>query len=117
LRRLEERAGRWLLDAGLFLEGGEPRGWRTFSHPCLARTDLLDALWALARLGWPAEPLILEALLAVLARQDAGGRWAVGCHAPFGEPPGTPSRWVTLKALVAVATYGDSLEIGRGAGA
>jgi hypothetical protein len=117
LNRLAVRAGRWLLDAGLFLHGAEPRGWARFAHPCLTRTDLLDALWALARLGWPAEPPILEALLAVLARQDAGGRWAAGCHVPFGEPPGTPSRWVTLKALAVVATYGDSLEVRPGGGA
>ncbi len=117
LHRLAERAGGWLLGVGLFLEGEAPRGWRNFAHPCLARTDLLDALWALARLGWPVEPPIHKALLSVLARQDAGGRWAAAGRAPLGEPAGAPSRWLTLKALVTVAVYGDSLEIAKGGGA
>ena len=115
LHRLTERAGRWLMDVGMFLDAPEPRGWLTFAHPCLARADLLAALWALSRAGWKAEPPILNALLAVLARQDAGGRWTAASRVPFGEPAGTPSRWVTLKALVALASYGGSLEIGRGA--
>ncbi|HUK12237.1 MAG TPA: prenyltransferase/squalene oxidase repeat-containing protein [Thermoanaerobaculaceae bacterium] len=114
LAALARRAGQWLLGAGLWLDGDEPRGWRSFAHPCLARTDLLDALRAFARLGWAPDPPILTALLAVLARQDGGGRWSAQQRAPFGEPAGEPSRWVTLKALVAVAAYGDSLAVGRG---
>ena len=111
--RLSKRAGQGLVERGLFLEGNAPRGWRTFAHPTLGRTDLLDALWALARLGWPAEPPVLAALLAVLGRQDSGGRWAPQQAAPFGEPVGQPSRWLTLKGLVAVAAYGDALGVAR----
>jgi hypothetical protein len=114
LRQLAERAGRWLMDVGLFLDGAQPRGWTSFAHPNLARADLLGALWALARVGWPAEPAVLKALLAVLARQDASGCWAAGTRAPFGEEPRLPSRWVTLKALVTIAAYGDSLVAGGG---
>ena len=106
---LARRAGHALVERGLFLEGNAPRGWRTFAHPTLGRTDLLDALAALARLGWPAEPPLLEALLGVLGRQDSGGRWSPQQAAPFGETVGQPSRWLTLKALVAVAAYGDAL--------
>jgi len=46
--RLSKRAGRGLLGRGLFLEGIAPRGWSAFAHPTLGRTDLLDALSALA---------------------------------------------------------------------
>jgi hypothetical protein len=111
--RLSKRAAQGLLERGLFLEGNAPRGWWTFSHPTLGRTDLLDALSALARLGWPAEPPVLAALLGVLGRQDSGGRWAPQQAAPFGEPVGQPSRWLTLKALVAVAAYGDALGVAK----
>jgi hypothetical protein len=94
---LASRAGRGLLDRGLFLEGR------------LARTDILDALHTLARLEWEAEPSILAALRGVLARQDEEGRWTPSQPAPFGESASRPSRWLTLKALVAVARYGDAL--------
>jgi hypothetical protein len=111
--RLSKRAGQGLVERGLFLEGNAPRGWWTFAHPTLGRTDLLDALSALARLGWPAEPPVLAALLGVLGRQDGGGRWAPQQTAPFGGAVGQPSRWLTLKALVAVAAYGDALGVAR----
>ncbi len=107
--KLSTRAGRGLLDRGLFLEGNVPRGWWAFAHPNLVRADVLEALSVLARLGWPVEPPILAVLPRVLARQDAGGCWVAAQGAPFGEAVGEPSRWLTLKALVAVAVYGDAL--------
>ena len=106
---MAKRASRALLDSGLWLEGHAPRGWWTFSHPNLGRSDLLDALWALARTGCAPESAILKALLGVLARQDGAGRWLQQQAVPFGEPTGEPSRWVTLKALVTVAAYGEAL--------
>jgi len=113
LAGMANRAASVLLDRGLWLEGNAPRAWWAFSHPNLGRSDLLDALWALALIGWPAEPPILKALLGVLARQDSVGRWVQQQPAPFGEPVGEPSRWITLKALVTVAAYGDSLAVHR----
>ena len=113
LAGMARRASRILLDRGLWLEGVAPKGWWAFSHPNLGRSDLLDALWALARTECPPEPPILKALLGVLARQDGLGRWVQQQAAPFGESVGEPSRWVTLKALVTVAAYGDSLAVHR----
>ncbi len=116
LAAMARRATRVLLDAGLWLEGTAPRGWWAFAHPNLGRADLLDALWALARTGCTPEPPVLKALLGVLARQDGSGRWLQQQAAPFGEAHGEPSRWVTLKALVSVAAYGDSLAVHGGEG-
>lgn len=116
LAALAERAGRFLLDRELYLRGQGPRGWLVFAHPCLDRADLLEALVALARLGWKPEPAILTALLAVLARQDGQGRWAQQFAAPFGEPAGQPGRWATLKALVVLSSFGEALAASRGGG-
>lgn len=109
LAGLARRAAAYLLEQGLFLAGPAPRGWLVLAHPCLDRTDLLEALVPLARLGWTPEPAILAALLAVLARQDSQGRWAQQTATPFGEPAGQPGRWVTLKALVVLSAFGEAL--------
>jgi hypothetical protein len=77
----------------------------------LGRTDLIDALAALALLRRPLAPPIAAALAVVLARQEADGRWLQRAAVPFGEPRGEPSRWVTLKAMVAVAAWGDRLPV------
>jgi hypothetical protein len=109
LQGLLQRAASWLLDRKLLLDGPSPRGWLAFSHPNLAQADLLDAVAAMARLHWPADPAILRSVGVVLRAQDGLGTWRQQRRTPFGEPLGQASRWVTLKALQALATYGDSL--------
>jgi hypothetical protein len=106
LAPLQRRAAGWLLASDLLAGDAAPPGWYAFAHPCLGRTDLLDALAALARTGCPPEPAVAEALAAVLQRQTAEGRWVQRQRVPFGEPYGEPSRWVTLKALIALAAFG-----------
>jgi hypothetical protein len=107
LAPLQRRAADWLLASDLLAGDAALQGWTAFAHPCLGRTDLLDALAALARTGCPPEPAIAEALAAVLQRQTADGRWLQRLRVPFGEPYGEPSRWLTMKALVALAAYGE----------
>ncbi|MFH1176863.1 MAG: hypothetical protein V1750_05595 [Acidobacteriota bacterium] len=110
---LARRAAGWLLECRLFLDEPSPRGWHAYGHPTLAHADLLDALAALARLGWSVGPEIRSALVAALARQDEHGCWRQRAHVVFGEAHGEPSRWLTLKALVALAAYGEKLEAGE----
>lgn len=105
-----ERAARWLLGQGLLLRPGAPRGWLRFGHPGMARTDLLDALAALARLEWPLTEEVLAGVGEMLQHQGRDGCWRSGVAAPFGEPQGEPSRWLTLKALVVLGAWGDSVE-------
>lgn len=108
LTRLRSRASDWLLQKVLG-SARVPRDWWVLGHPCVDRVDALDALAALARLGHEASPTILAALLGLLARQDSQGRFIQQAHVPFGEAAGQPSRWVTLKALTALAAYGGAL--------
>ena len=107
LDALARRAAAWLLEAGLFTGAQAPAGWTSCAHPCLARTDAIDALAVLARLRWPIDDGIRAALTGVLGRQTGDGRWLQKLRVPFGEAYGEPARWVTAKALVALAAYGE----------
>ena len=112
LAPLATAAATWLVERGLLLEGPAPPGWRRFGYPCLGQSDMLEALATLARWGYPPVASVRAALGVVLARQDEGGRWLVERATPLGEGVGTVSRWLTLEALVAVATYGEALAAG-----
>lgn len=113
LAALGERAARWLEERELLLAPPAPPGWRRYGYPCLSQSDVLETLATLARFRWRLSPGLLAALETVLRQQDEGGRWVVTRPSPFGEEPGTPSRWLTLEALVAVAVYGDALSARR----
>lgn len=112
LRPLVERAAAFLLRHELFTGEGAPRGWLRFAHPNLGRSDLLDALWALARSGVTGGAGVAAGVRLVLARQGEGGRWLQGERVAFGEPRGQPSRWVTAKALVVLAAFGGAAKEG-----
>ncbi len=109
LQALSSRAWRWLAGHRLFLAGPAPRGWWRFAQPCLGRTDLVEALAVLGRAGAEGDACLAEAVLAVLSRQEAAGRWVQQLPVPMGEAKGEPGRWVTLRALVAVAAYSGML--------
>jgi len=100
----------WLSGQGFLLRPGSPKGWRRFSHPSLARTDLLDSLTALARLGVAPSEELLHGVRAVLQLQGSDGCWRPAVTSSFGEPVGQPSRWLTFKALVVLGAWGDELE-------
>ncbi len=112
LAELLERALAWLDGHALLLAGPAPRGWLRWAHPNLGRADLLEAVYAQARLGVPAGEWLVRATQLVRGRQDSAGRWSQGDRVFRGEPFGAPSRWVTLKALVVLARYGRTLEEG-----
>ena len=107
LEPLLRRAGEWLVAHRMFVGVAAPVGWTSCAHPCLGRTDLADALAALARVRWPAGEELRAALADLLSRQTPDGRWTQRLRVPFGEPYAQPSRWVTAKALVALAAYGE----------
>ena len=81
-------------------------------HPCLARTDLAEALWVLARSGAEVQPVMVPALARLQERQLDGGRWPRDLEVPaelaLGKwlpAVGEPSRWLTLKSAVAILHY------------
>jgi len=90
-----------------------------FGHPDLGRTDEAELLWTLARAGAPLEPVMVPALRRVQRRQTEGGRWRRDVALPRSLPVPEghllqgPSRWVTLKCVVALMAYAVEAQLPR----
>ena len=82
-------------------------GWKRFGFPLMYKTDALEILGLLAKLGKAGDERAGCARALVASRADAQGRWALqqtmnGRFRVDIETKGEPSRWVTLKALAAL---------------
>jgi hypothetical protein len=85
----------------------------SLEHPKLGGTDLAEALWVLARAGVGYRHEMERALGRLQAMQLEGGRWPRHLPAPESLPlapesrpeEGQPSRWVTLRAVVAMNAF------------
>lgn len=88
-------------------------------HPNLERSDCGEALWALARAGAGLDPAAAAALRRLQQLQLDGGRWrrdlavGEGLGACSASPAGEPSRWITLRCVVAVLHYAVAAELPR----
>jgi hypothetical protein len=90
-------------------------------HPNLSRSDSAEALWALARAGVPFRSEIGCQLRRLQALQIEGGRWPRRIAVPESLPLATydrpevdrPSRWITLRAVVAMNAYAVDAELPR----
>lgn len=86
-------------------------GLQRLGHPCLARTDVAEIVWALARSDVPLRAQVIPALQVLQRKQRHGGRWRREVSVPASLPVekitrvGSPSRWVTLKSVVALMRY------------
>jgi len=95
------------------------KGSSRLGHPCLGRTDDAEILWALARAAVPLEPEMVPALRRVQRRQLDGGKWRRDVAVPKSLEVvpeggvGFPSRWVTLKCVVALMTYAVDARLPR----
>ena len=106
---LRDRAAAALFDA---LADGDPALDRP-GHPNLARTDLVELLWALARARVPFERRLAEPVARLQRLQGEGGRWRRLSPRPPSLPipsdsrsrVGAACRWVTLHAVVAINAY------------
>jgi len=82
----------------------KPNGsWFRLGFPSGYVTDVLQVLEALVEAGAAGDPRLARAIDWLLGQQDAHGRWAnrypyTGKMIVDIDPPGAPSRWVTLRA-------------------
>jgi hypothetical protein len=84
--------------------------WRKFGFPLFYITDYLSVLEGLALVGRIHDPRAAHAVAALLAKQDAQGRWKRehAPRSPVGFDPGElgqPNKWVTLRALRVVKAW------------
>jgi len=88
--------------------------WLRFGFPLGYGSDLLEALLTLRGLGLSTEllPASRELSTAILEKRDETGRWRLEWALPdtwadFGAP-GEPNKWITLRALAALAWLASS---------
>jgi hypothetical protein len=84
-------------------------GWLKFGFPLMYQDDALEVLGILAKLGCK-DSRMQEAVDLVVSKQDAAGRWMRentmnGRLQVDIERKGEVSKWVTLKALIALREY------------
>ncbi|NOZ95949.1 MAG: hypothetical protein GXP47_14595 [Acidobacteria bacterium] len=99
-------------DALLDLLGEEPEPSMPEGWPNLLRSSKVEILMRLALAGVPWDPRMNATLKELQASQDSLGRWiadaepeATWSGAPGLDRPGSPSRWLTLHALIALRAY------------
>ncbi len=86
--------------------------WFKFGFPLSYTSDVLEALDALAAAGCGHDPRLEHAREFVVSQRGADGRWKMR-HSLNGkmwadfEVKGQPSKWVTLRAMRALASDGD----------
>jgi hypothetical protein len=108
-------AGSALLLDGDLADGDYPTAtepsplWQLFGFPLGYRSDLLEALEVLGKLGVEVGPQLAPALDVVRRKRDESGRWVLE-HTPgntwagFGKV-GETNKWVTLRALQALRQW------------
>jgi hypothetical protein len=106
-----------VLSAVLAAGGGSSR----LGFPNLHRTDLAEILWSMALAGAPVEPAVAGALRRLQRLQFEGARWARTADIPTSLPIpdehrpriGQSSRWITLRATVALLSYAVDAKLPR----
>ncbi len=83
-------------------------GWMHFGFPLMYQTDALEVLEILSKLG--KDERMQEAVDLVVSKQDEKGRWKLentfnGRFQVNIERKGEPSKWITLKALMALKRF------------
>lgn len=83
--------------------------WLQFGFPLMWKTDALEILGILTRLGYK-DLRMQEAIDLAISKQDSQGRWKLentfnGRFQVSIEQRGKPSKWITLKALTALQGF------------
>jgi hypothetical protein len=81
--------------------------WFSFGFPLSFRSDILETTLTLTNLGYRHDPRLEAALQFILAKRDESGRWIMekslnGKMWADVEQKGRPSKWITLRALLAL---------------
>jgi hypothetical protein len=82
-------------------------GWKRFGFPLMYQTDVLEILGILTKLGRAGDERAREARALVASKAGTDGRWNLestfnGRFVVDIEARGEPSRWITLRALLAL---------------
>jgi len=90
---------------------GPKRGWLKFGFPLHYNSDVLEAMFGLARVGAPTDPHFDRALQIIREKRTADGRWIMdqslnGRTLVDVEEMGTPSKWLTYRALYVFKHFG-----------
>jgi hypothetical protein len=120
-REVVERAAEFFLERELHRQGGRYAPWFRFHWPVHYYYDLLVGLELLTALGYGGDPRLRPALEHLRSRRRADGRWELDATHPdldaararwftahpkerptplALERPGSPSRMITLRALL-----------------
>jgi hypothetical protein len=81
--------------------------WFAFSFPLSFRSDVLETMLVLTSLGYGDDPRLANARQFILDKSDEQGRWMMekslnGKMWVDVEEKGQPSKWITLRALLAL---------------
>lgn len=85
--------------------------WTRFAFPAWWHYDVLRALDYMRNAAVVRDARMADAIALVESRRDPHGRWTLDARYPgvmpvdLGEGEGTPSRWVTLRALRVLRWY------------
>ncbi len=116
MERSIARGAEFYLRRRLFREGPRYAPWFRFHYPNHYFYDILVGLDLLTRLGYADDPRLRPALKILMGKRRRDGTWAIDRANPDAppsllhlhvrrvrrlqlEPPGRPSKWVTLTAL------------------
>lgn len=117
MARAIERGVEFYLDRKLFEEGSRYAPWFRFHYPQHYFYDILVGLDLVTQLGYSGDRRLRPAVDILRQKRGRDGRWIVDRAHPdvargmkvysdmskvkplVIEPPGSPSKWVTLKAL------------------
>ena len=125
IAQARRRGAEYLLERSMFRrrstgEVADP-SFLTCSFPTRYHYDLLRGLDYLRDAGVTSDERVDDAVRILRDRRQADGTWLLdGSHAEtldfaFGESPGQPSRWNTLRALRVLRWYGTSQDSTRSA--
>ncbi len=83
---------------------GRDSHWLNFGFPLNYQSDLVELCNILARLDYGPDPRLGRMLELILAAQTADGRWLkqYGTRVFQVEEKGQPSKWITIRARLAI---------------